>query len=185
MRSTYRYLVLLTAIVSFVLPPETAGQVRAMSLEELSNTSNTIVLAQTVDRRSYWTGDRSKIYTDVRIRIEDRLKGDVASEIVITVPGGRVGNTLYEVSDMPFFVDDEEVLLFLWDHPSGKTLVTGGMQGKLEIIEAPAAQGKMIRGVGLDEAATLAKTGILRPDSPPGVRPLEGVLSEIRKYVQP
>lgn len=154
-----------------------------MSLEELSLTSHAIVLGETLERRSYWSEDGSKIYTDVTIRVADRMKGDPAAEAVITVPGGRVGNTLYEVSDMPIFVDGEEVLLFLWEHPSGKTLVTGGMQGKLQVIGEEEGPGKIVQGFGLrDEALHAISAG---PDPEPSLnaRPLRDVVTEIEKYV--
>jgi hypothetical protein len=44
---------------------------------------------------------------------------------------------------MPVFTEGEEVFAFIWKHPSGKNLVTGGLQGKMK-IEKDKKTGKKI-----------------------------------------
>lgn len=39
---------------------------------------------------------------------------------------------------MPAIDEGEEVLIFVWQHPSGRNLITGGAQGKLS-VERPGA----------------------------------------------
>ena len=57
----------------------------------------------------------------------------MGSEVTITVPGGQVGDIIYEVSEMPDFQKGEEVFAFIWQHPSGENMITGGYLGKLKI----------------------------------------------------
>lgn len=156
-----------------------------MSLEELSQTSTAIVLGETQQTRSFWNENRSQILTEITVRVDESLKGSVGAETVITVPGGRVGNALYEVSDMPVFVDGEEILVFLWEHPTGKTIVTGGAQGKLEVLVDPISGAKRLRGHPRadGEATAFGKTGAqFTPDSPNRGVPLDDVLAQIRSF---
>ena len=80
---------------------------------------------------------------------EEYIKGNLGSEAVITVPGGQVGDILYEVSEMPVFVEGEEVVAFIWTSPSGKNLVTGGYQGKMKIIKDKLTGKRMIEDIGI------------------------------------
>lgn len=170
------------ALLIALQPGQSSAQLREVTLEDLTKTSTAVVIGKTEAPRSFWNEKRTQILTEVKIRVDESVKGDAGGETVITIPGGRVGNTLYEVSDMPVFKEGEEVLVFLWRHPSGKQLVTGGPQGKLEIVAGPASRGKMIRGA-LREGTALAKSGIIGPDASP-VRPLEDVVTEIKGYIQ-
>jgi hypothetical protein len=116
----------LTAVPSF-------AQIYAASLEELATTSSAIVVGKATSQRSFWTNDRSQIFTEVTLRVDETVAGDATTETIITIPGGRVGTSVYEVSDMPIFLEGEEVVVFLWQDASGRNLVTGGSQGRIGI----------------------------------------------------
>jgi hypothetical protein len=125
-------LVLLTFLL--VLSADTVhAQVARMQLDELSRVSTSVVQGTATRSRSVWNADRTQILTEITVAVSDQLKGSGSSETVITIPGGQIGNVRYEVSDMPSIEEGEEVLLFVWKHPSGRNLITGGVQGKLEI----------------------------------------------------
>lgn len=129
----------------FLLVParEAVSQVRQATLEELSRSSTAVVVGKAVRKQSVWNESRTKIFTEVTLQVEESVKGSAAGETTITIPGGRIGNTLYEVSDMPVFVEGEQVLVFLWQHPSGKTLVTGASQGKMAVVD-DGLRGRMV-----------------------------------------
>lgn len=125
-------LLLLTATI--LLFPETSeAQVKNMSAEELTLESNSILYGKCTKMESAWTEDTSMILTQVTVVPEYYVKGNMGSEVTITVPGGQVGDIIYEVSEMPDFQKGEEVFAFIWTHPSGLNLITGGYQGKLKI----------------------------------------------------
>jgi hypothetical protein len=113
------------------------GQVIRMSVEDLARESKTILVGQCTKVESAWDENHDRIYTEVRVMAEDYLKGNEGQELTITVPGGRVGNIIYEVSDMPAFAPGDQFVAFITKHPSGKNLVTGALQGKLTIREDP------------------------------------------------
>ena len=87
--------------------------------------SEKIVRGQVIDVKSYWNPERTLIYTDVTILIDEHIKGDGAREVILTIPGGTVGDDTHLVSDTPQFnVGDYGVILL---EPSGQ--VAGGPDG--------------------------------------------------------
>ena len=123
-----------------------AQQTRQMSARDLTQESTAVLYGKCSEVKSEWNEEQDIIYTYVTIRPEGYIKGDLGSETVITIPGGRVGDIIYEVSEMPVFEKGEEVFTFIWKHPSGKNLVTGGYQGKLQIEQDRLSGKKVIKG---------------------------------------
>ena len=60
---------------------------------------------------------------------------------------------------MPVFLDGEEVVVFLWQDATGRTLVTGGSQGRIEID----LDDKIQRRVVVNAPPLTAKTGVRDP----------------------
>lgn len=175
--------VLLVAVLT-APPRDVFAQAREMTLEELTTTSTAVVLGRAESSRSFWNDARTQILTEVRIRVDESVKGGAGGETVVTIPGGRVGNTAYEVSDMPVFVDGEQVLVFLWEHPSGRQLVTAGAYGKLDVVESTGEP--VVRGA----AALVKEDRLLGKSAAPddivrvtGDVPVADVLTQIRTYV--
>lgn len=112
---------------------ECNAQVQKMTAQELTLESTSILYGKCINTESAWTPDGEMIFTTVTVVPEYYLKGNMGSEVTITIPGGQVGDIIYEVSEMPAFRKGEEVFAFIWKHPSGLNLVTGGYQGKLQI----------------------------------------------------
>jgi hypothetical protein len=68
---------------------------------------------------------KTLVYTDVKVLVDEYLKGDGPKEIIITLPGGTLGDETQWVSDVPQFdVGDYGVILL---ESSGQ--VTGGPDG--------------------------------------------------------
>jgi len=122
---------------------ENLAQHKKMSAEDLTKESSAILHGKCSKVKSEWNNKKDLILTTVTIIPDEYIKGNLGSEAVITVPGGQVGDIIYEVSEMPVFTEGEEVFAFIWKHPSGKNLVTGGLQGKMK-IEKDKKTGKKI-----------------------------------------
>jgi hypothetical protein len=96
-----------------------------ISWGEKVDLSENIVRGQVVSVKSYWNPEKRLVYTDVRVLVDEYLKGDGPKEITITLPGGAVDDDTQWVSDVPQFdVGDYGVILL--EH-SGQ--VTGGPDG--------------------------------------------------------
>ncbi len=127
---------------------ESKSQVMKMSAEELTKESTAVFYGKCTGKRCEWNENRSIIYTYVTIVPEEYIKGNLGSQAVIAVPGGRVDDIIYEVSEMPVFTEGEEVVAFIWTNPSGKNLVTGGFQGKMKIEKDKNTGKRMVLGAG-------------------------------------
>ena len=112
---------------------ESKAQVKRMSAKDLTEESTAVLYGKCKNVKSEWNENKSLIFTYITIQSEEYIKGNLGSEVVVTVPGGRVDDILYEVSETPFFTEDEEVVAFIWTNPKGRNLITGGPQGKMKI----------------------------------------------------
>lgn len=140
------YSLLLFLAAGLFFPATCAAQVKKMTAKELTTESTSILYGKCKRMESAWTEDKSMIITEVIVVPEYYLKGNLGSEVIITVPGGQVGDIIYEVSEMPTFQKGEEVFAFIWQHPSGMNLITGGFQGKLKIKVDNKTGKKTIQG---------------------------------------
>jgi hypothetical protein len=122
-------------MVLFLSAPlvEIKGQLKKMSDQDLTAESTAVFHGKCSQVKSDWNENRDMILTSVTLLPEEYMKGNLGGEVVVMVPGGRVGDIVYEVSEMPVFTEGEEVVAFVWRNPSGKNLITGGSQGRLKI----------------------------------------------------
>jgi hypothetical protein len=137
-----------TAIIGF--SKNTSALMLEMSLEELTSGADAIIVGQVLHRKSQWNLEKTNIYTTIVISPHERLKGNAHSgNITIVVPGGTIGETTVEVTDVPDFSIGEKVVIFasqLTDKQtkedglvnSGDNLpwfrIHGGFQGKFSVL---------------------------------------------------
>ena len=131
------------------------AQVKMMSAKELAKESSAVLYGRCSSVKSEWNENRSMIYTYVTVAAEGYIKGNLGSEAVIAVPGGKVDDILYEVSEMPVFTEGEEVVAFVWTNPEGKNLITGGYQGRIKIEKDEKTGKRMVEAVGLESETGL------------------------------
>ncbi len=87
--------------------------------------SEKIVRGQVISITSYWNPKKTLIYTDVKVSVDEYLKGNGPMEIMLKIPGGTVDDKTQWVSDTPQFnLGDEDVIFF---ESSGQ--ITGGPDG--------------------------------------------------------
>lgn len=176
----------LLSILCFLLHTNSSfGQVVKASAKQLTQESTAILTGKCTKTESFWNEKRTQILTEVRIRVDEYVKGNLGAEAVITIPGGRVGNIIYEVSDMPVFVEGEEVLVFLWRHPSGKNLVTGALQGKISLVEDKGSGKKIVYAIPpeREQKTSLRKRRIEKTPATKRVF-LEDFIIELKSYVK-
>lgn len=112
----------------------TGGLMEKLDLEALTSMGQVILVGKVEALQSRWNDDRSLILTDVRLSVEQVVKGSAdQKEITVVVPGGQVGDVGQTVSAVPRFAEGERVLLFLERDEKGAFQVVGGLQGKKAI----------------------------------------------------
>lgn len=152
-----KILLLFTATM-LLFPARCEAQVEMMSAKDLTLESTSILYGKCTKLKSTWTEDGEMILTSVTVVPEHYVKGNMGGEVTITVPGGQVDDIVYEVSEMPTFRKGEEVFAFIWKHPSGMNLVTGGYQGKLRIGTDTNTGQRIVAGSQLGNVAPSEST---------------------------
>jgi hypothetical protein len=136
---------LLLILFLCVPAPGLKGQLKKMTDQDLTVESTAVFHGKCSYVRSDWNETKDMIMTSVTLVPEQYMKGNLGGEVVVLVPGGRVGDIVYEVSEMPVFTEGEEVVAFVWTNPSGKNLITGGSQGRLKIQKDELTGRKVVK----------------------------------------
>jgi hypothetical protein len=114
--------------------PAQATTVRRASLDDLIQTSTSIVRARVV--RSFTASQGPLVYRHYTIHVLDRWKGPVAPEVDVQVP---------QVSGAPQFTAGSEYVFFLWTGPSGANHLLGLSQGALDVTKDAAGNTIVVR----------------------------------------
>ena len=143
-------IVLVLFVTIMGIAENAAALMMEMNLEELASGADSVIVGQVLHRKSHWNRDKTEILTRVVISTEEHLKGSTHSgKIAISVPGGQIGDTIEEVTDVPEFYVGEKVVIFL--HPPTDKQVSedglvnagndapwfrihGGSQGKFSVL---------------------------------------------------
>ncbi|WP_309891441.1 hypothetical protein [Archangium sp.] len=126
----------LRALLPFVLLlglSASATTLLRADLPELARTADTIVHGTVRRVESRWSGDGRRIVTDVEIQVTEALKGQASGSVLVTQPGGRVGDIGQKVSGLASFTPGEEVVLFLERRGPEAFRVAGMAQGKYQV----------------------------------------------------
>lgn len=107
-----------------------ASLLRAMSLGELANAADRIVVGSVIAVNAAWDPQHRKIISTIEVDIEESWKGQVGASrrIAIVQPGGSVGEMEMTVHGMPSFSIGEKSVLFL--QGQNRYQVVGMSQGK-------------------------------------------------------
>ena len=132
-QKTFFYAILIT----FFIHSEGYSQSLQSEIKNLSEGADMIVTGKVVDQKSEWSSDKSKIYTNVTIQVDEFLKGSSSqNRIVIKNLGGEVGNIGETYSHVPNFANDEDVLVFVKKSTKDESLrVFEGDEGKLTLYK--------------------------------------------------
>jgi hypothetical protein len=110
-----------------------ASTVLYADLPELSRHADAVIRGTVVKQQSRWSGDGMRIFTDVEIRVEERIAGQTPEVVIVRQPGGIVGDIGQRVAGLASFEPGEEVVVFLEARPRAVYLVAGMSQGKYRV----------------------------------------------------
>jgi hypothetical protein len=122
-----------TALVCFLLalfPGFLAGATaRVLTLDALIARSDRIVYGRVVSTRPVWDPATRTIWTHTELLVLDCPKGQAGATVVITEPGGILGEVGHVFVGVPTFSLNEEVVVFLSPQGGDRLRVTGLRQG--------------------------------------------------------
>ena len=127
----------LFVVLSLVIfSSSTYAQDNASGITKLSKGADLIFTGKVVKQNSTWNEDKTRIFTNVTITVDNYLKGYEGNTIIITHPGGEIGDVGELYTHVPTFTDKEEVLLFVKKDSQSKYYeVFQGESGKMTILE--------------------------------------------------
>jgi hypothetical protein len=159
-----RRLMLLVPLCIVIAPQAQATTAINLSLAELSDSANVVVIGEVVQSQSYWDG--GVILTDSTLSVIDCLKGACGQDVVVTTIGGEVGSIAQAVIGESSYRPGEQVMAFLRTQPDGRLQTVGMAQGLFHIQE-----------VGGMYVARADLSGLVLVDGPgqPATEGLDGV----------
>lgn len=102
---------LLAALLPLLVPSAARPSTfLATSVEETARDADAVVRGKVLRTSSRWVGGR--IVTDAEIAVASAWKGAPGERVVVTVPGGTVGDVAQRVDAAPTFTQGEEVVVF-------------------------------------------------------------------------
>jgi hypothetical protein len=134
MRTKYIYRLFVFLLISgFKIT--TLSQTKPTDIKNLSVGADVILTGKVTKQNSSWNKDKSRIYTEVSVEVDEYLKGNNNNKtLVVTTPGGEVGEVGELYTHMPRFSKDEEVLLFVKkDTKDMSYKVLNGEDGKMTL----------------------------------------------------
>ena len=110
------------------------GTVLKMSLEQMTERADIILIGRVESQHAEWNSDRSRIYTYVTFEVDRYLKGGGGSATTtIRLLGGQVGPFAATVPGSPQFSDGENVLVFCATAGPRMPTVLGLSSGKFSL----------------------------------------------------
>jgi hypothetical protein len=123
------------------------AQEHELTARDLVSESEIVVVGQVSSIRSEWSEDRSYIFTQVTIAVEEYLKGDRSDQsITLRQLGGEIDDIGEIYSHTARFQAEEEVLVFLRRDQRGTLQIAGGEQGKFKITRNIQTGQRMVEG---------------------------------------
>ncbi len=128
-----------------------SASVVPLSLDEMADQADSIVVARCSDVLTRWQGN--KIVTDVVLDVQERFKGAAQSQISIVMYGGTAMHPRLNVPvnmhvpGSATFQADDEVLVFSRRNQKGEAQILGLNQGKFR-LERDENTGEYVISVG-------------------------------------
>ena len=126
-------------VIVFSFYSTSFAQLTSSDVESMSKNADLIITGKVVEQNSSWNENNTRIYTQATIRVEEYIKGNNNSgPVIVSYPGGEVGEVGELYSHMPRFENNEEVLVFLKkDDKSTNYKVFNGEKGKINVLTDP------------------------------------------------
>jgi len=147
-----------------------ATLVPRMSVEQMIDDSELIVHGTVLRSWSGWDNARQFIWTHYELQVSDMIKGLPSVKLVVSEPGGIIGETAMQIAGAPQYEIGDEVVLFLHRTPIGYLRSSGWGQGKFGVGRPVGGGGLVVRsavsGVSFVEARAEQPAGRQKVQTP-------------------
>lgn len=131
----HKYIFFVSLIFIFTFQINSLAQRNTSELKYLAKNSDAIITGKVVQQKSQWNEDKTRIYTNATLDVEEYIKGKINKRsITVKYPGGEVGEVGELYTHVATLSNDEEVLLFVKKDPWDMNYkILGGEDGKITI----------------------------------------------------
>jgi hypothetical protein len=159
-----------------------ATSVPRLSFEELTDHSELIIGGEITRSWSDWDVENKVIWTHHELNVTSLQKGAASSIVVVSEPGGVVGNRAMAIAGAVAYRPGDQVVLFLQRMPNGYLRTTGWGQGKYALDKKGVLHtDSAVRGVEIVSVDVAAKSSATQSTS---LSALDGLsLAEFRVKV--
>jgi hypothetical protein len=140
------------ALMLALVVPAGASTFVAMSRQELVSQSDAVVQGRVLKVSSFWGQQGRVIMTEALVQVEEKIRGNAPSVVVVRTFGGTVNGYTVEAHGFPKFAVNERLVLFL-QNANETAEVTGYQQGQYRIVRDKS--GVDIAVSAVDGGATL------------------------------
>ena len=155
-----------------------------LSLADIVNNAETIFIGSCI---SLTTEKQAEgIYSRMRFRVSEVLKGAPAQEQEVVLPGGSFNGRTEQILGMPHFSPNEEVILFLGPpNAQGHAWPIGLGQGKYRIIRNKHTATASVHQ-SLEDISLRPLNGTAKITSPSNATiPLDSFLTRVKTHIKP
>jgi hypothetical protein len=110
--------------------------VRYLEVEELERLSTDVIRGQVLSTRTYWDETHTRIYTAIRVQVNETFKGATQRGALVTITqlGGELDGMRLDYHGRPQFSIGEAIVLFTKTGQKQDLIVVGMKQGKLRVV---------------------------------------------------
>ncbi len=147
--------------------PAHATTFAQLSVEQMTDAASMVVRGTVLESWSEMD-EYGRIWTKSRVRVGTVYKGvDVPAEIVVDQMGGTFSGVILDVPGRAWFSPDEDVVLFLNKHESGRLGVVQKYLGKYMVRRAPGDSRPYVRTWSQPQDEAIAYDGRFLPHPQP------------------
>jgi hypothetical protein len=106
-----------------------------MTLDQLTTAADAVARVRCVGAESRW--ENGAIWTVTTFEVVETMKGSLPTQIMVRLPGGRVGHLTAAVDGTPRFNAGDEAVVFLERSRAGGFSVAGWVEGTFRIARDP------------------------------------------------
>lgn len=107
--------------------------VPSLTFEQMTDQSELVVQGQVTRSWSDWDSEHKYIWTHYEIAVVGTHKGRAAARVVVSEPGGVVGDKAMAIAGVVGYAPGEQIAVFLQRMPNGYLRTTGWGQGKYTV----------------------------------------------------
>jgi hypothetical protein len=173
----FRYLLVFPLLLLCCTSPTACATTLArLNVDDLARASDAVARVRCTGAESRW--ENGSIWTVTTFGVVETWKGNLASEIAVSLPGGRAGHLTATVDGAPRFRPGEEAVVFLEKARAGGFTVAGWVEGTFRIARDPRTR---VETVTQDSSAFAVFDAATRTFRAEGIRRMP--LDEFRSRV--